>query len=278
MGEPVVALGSHTILDDEIQNRTPVDETAPAGTPITDFQGMQILIANCDADRERTYRLRYQVYCVDNDFEPAAHHPRGRETDAYDDQSVHCLLVYRDKDNDVGTARLILPCKKEADRPLPTPQICASGVLAAHSHRIPANSTAELSRFAVPKARRRPRVTSTEGGSSRDLISHTTSSISLGLMRGVVAMAHANGITHLYALMDPALLRMLRRLSIHFEKLGPAVDFHGPRQPCFCDLGQLLRTTRIERPDVWAILTARGMLWPTVPAPSDEFNSQETHQ
>ena len=67
------------------------------------------------------------------------------------------------------------------------------------------------------------------------------------------------------AVMEPALLRMLRSLGIYFEKLGPSVVYHGRRQPCFCELDRLLRTTWAERPDIWEVLTENGRLWPLAP-------------
>lgn len=269
MGESLVARRPRTDLECEDAGNEKSVGNAPPYRPVTTLQNIRVLIATNDKEREQAYRLRYQVYCVENNFEPATLHPDGRETDLYDAQSVHSLLIYRDTGTVAGTTRLILPCQKNEGLPLPTPQICAPHMLAAHSHRIPADSTAELSRFAISKSERRPHRTAYKTGPDTKtpevLSRRSLSAISLGLMRAVVAMAHSNGITHLYALMEPALLRMLQGLGIHFELLGPIVQYHGRRQPCFCDLDQLLKTTLIERPDIWAILTVHGGLWPERP-------------
>lgn len=275
MGETLVALKARPHVNIDVDKGSAEDELSDGGhTPqepvITDLQGIRVRIATTEEQREQAYRLRYQVYCVENDFEPASLHLDERETDAYDAQSVHGLVIYRDTDTVAGTARLILPPRKTGGLALPTPRNCAPCDLASHSHRIPADSTAELSRFAISKSERyrhmapqgAGRDTETFGVSSRQLVS----TISLGLMQAAIAMARTNGISHLYALMEPALLRMLRGLGIHFEKLGPAVDYHGQRQPCFCDLDQLLETTLIERPDIWTIVTNQGQLWPRPPA------------
>lgn len=235
---------------------------------LVDLSAIKVRIADTTEDREQAYRLRYQVYCVENDFEPAALHRDGRETDAYDDQSVHGLVMYRTTATAIGTARLILPPRDSDELPLPTPQICARYVLASHAHIIPTESTAELSRFAISKAQRQRRAVRRHpdrqipGAPTRQVVS----TISLGLMQAAIAMARTNGISHLYALMEPALLRMLRGLGIHFEPLGPVVDYHGHRQPCFCDLDQLLNRTLAERPDIWTIITDEGQLWPRPPA------------
>ncbi len=69
-------------------------------------------------------------------------------------------------------------------------------------------------------------------------------------------------MTHLCAIKEPALLRMLSRLGIHFNNLGPRVEYHGTRQPCYSNLDLLLARTWIERREVWEILTRDGEIWP----------------
>ena len=55
---------------------------------------------------EQSYRLRYQVYCVERQFLDAADYPDQRETDEFDDDSVHLGAV--DAVGELaGTARLI---------------------------------------------------------------------------------------------------------------------------------------------------------------------------
>lgn len=231
-------------------------------------QYFEVLLADSEEMRDWSYRLRYQVYCVENDYEPISENPDEKEIDPFDAQSEHGLLIHRESATVVGTARLIMPKVNGKDLLQPIYQMCASDILAAYSDRIPADKTAELSRFAIAKEFRRRAedkgtlsggLTKVDGDKNpRRVIPH----ISLGLMQAVVAMARKRGITHIYAVMEPALLRMLRGLSIYFEKLGPVVEYHGKRQPCFCDLDKLLATTHDERPEVWEVLTDDGRLWP----------------
>jgi N-acyl amino acid synthase of PEP-CTERM/exosortase system len=226
----------------------------------------EVVLADSDELRDWSFRLRYQVYCVENEYEPIADNPNERETDSFDPQSEHGLLVHRKSSTVVGTTRLIMPKVNGKDLMQPIYQTCTSDILAKYSRQIPADKTAELSRFAIAKEFRRRAedkgsisggLTKIDGENPRRVIPH----ISLGLMQAVVAMAKKRGITHIYAVMEPALLRMLRGLGIYFEKLGPAVEFHGRRQPCFCDLDHVLATTRQERPEVWEVLTDGGRLW-----------------
>jgi hypothetical protein len=48
---------------------------------------MRLALSESDPLREESYRLRYQAYCVENSFEPP--NPGQRETDEYDNQSLH---------------------------------------------------------------------------------------------------------------------------------------------------------------------------------------------
>ena len=57
----------------------------------------------------RAQEIRYQVYCVERQFEDPDDHPDGRETDHFDFHSVHSLLIHRASGHAVGTVRLVLP-------------------------------------------------------------------------------------------------------------------------------------------------------------------------
>ena len=78
-----------------------------------------VVRATTPAALDEAYRLRYQVYCVENPFENAAEHVDGREADVDDDRSVHALLVHRRTGITAGTVRVILPGEGKQSRPLP---------------------------------------------------------------------------------------------------------------------------------------------------------------
>jgi hypothetical protein len=42
------------------------------------------------------------------------------------------------------------------------------------------------------------------------------------------------------AVMAPALLRLLERFDLRFERLGPLIHYHGERQPCIAEAEALL--------------------------------------
>jgi len=222
----------------------------------------EVIPADTPGRRDEAYRLRYQVYCVENAFENPAEHLDGRERDEYDDHSVHSLLIHRPTGALAGTVRLVLP---KPGRHLPVRHVCDHPLL-SDQQVMPPQTTAEISRFAVSKQFRR-RATDKLGvdcalleqrpspsGFDRRLIPHIT----LGLMKAIVQMSWEQGITHWSAVMEPALLRLIGRLGIDFSPLGPLVDYHGTRQPCHGDTNEVLAGIKRQQRDVWALITDSG--------------------
>ena len=215
--------------------------------------------------RNLAFRLRYQVYCLEHPFEDPADNPGRLETDEFDDDALHSLLVHRTTGTVAGAVRLILPSRNGRWSNLPIRRVCGHPWLRTSNDILPRSRTAEISRFAIDKAFRRPTRNGAGAAGGYGVYSdreHPIPHNSLGLMRSIVAMAADSGMTHLCAVMEPALLRLLRRLGIHFNDLGPRVDYHGRRQPCFSDLDILLSRTWAERREVWEVITRDGELWP----------------
>jgi len=73
-------------------------------------------------------------------------------------------------------------------------------------------------------------------------------------------MSVQHNITYWCAMMEQSLLRMLAAMAIHFVPIGPVVQFHGLRQPCFCNLPKMLEDVKRERPAFWSVLTSGGAL------------------
>ena len=82
-------------------------------------------------------------------------------------------------------------------------------------------------------------------------------------------MSLAHDVTYWCAAMEPTWLRLLTRLGIHFDKIGPIVDYHGRRQPCYIPLKTLLGRVNEERPDVWDVLTDGGRHWDALERKAD---------
>jgi len=209
---------------------------------------------------EQAYRLRYQVYCREYNYEEPDEHPNYLETDEYDSRSVHSLLLDRIHDTIAGTVRLILPDPDAPSDSFPIQQICNHPML--QDRRLLLTSTAaEVSRFAVSKSFRKELRESPHIGSSRRVGESVESrimrsAIPLGLMKATLHMSIEHGITDWFAVMEPSLLRLLSRFGIYFKPIGPLVEYHGLRQPCHANVGALLERVRQECPEVWKYVTS----------------------
>ena len=220
-----------------------------------------VLIADTASMLDAAYRLRYQVYCVENAFETAAEHPDGREIDREDDRAVHSLIVHRRTGLAAGTVRLILPDGNPIERPLPMQRLLEPS-LRARLSQLPTHATAEISRFAVSKQFRRRRgeerypdvglVDCGEPGAhERRLMPYLT----YGLLRAILHMSAEHDITHVCAVMEPALLRLVGHIGFQFELLGSPVHHHGIRQPCFGKLSCIIEKIRSKNPGLWRYMT-----------------------
>lgn len=222
--------------------------------------------ASTPALADEAFRLRYQVYCIENPFENAAEHVDGLERDEFDAHSEHTLLIHRLTGQTVGAVRLVLPRPGALDRSFPIQQVCSDPLL-WDPEAFPLETMGELSRFALSKEVRRRSTDGFYGVSVRAAAPseagerRSAPPLRLGLMQGIVRMSAEVGLTHWCAVMEPSLLRILRSTAIHFEPIGPLVNFHGVRQPCYGDIRMILTRLRRAQPEVWDLLTEGGELW-----------------
>lgn len=212
------------------------------GTALEAASGeMEIEVATGAAQIRDAQRLRYKVYCEDRGFLPSEN---GLEHDAFDPLSRHVLVRARATGEVLGTVRVVLGAAQTGAASFPMNHVCEQYVLAP----LPAGSTGEISRFAL--TRDRPGVSSQAAALMR-----------LFLMRGIVTVSGMHGLTHWCAIMESSLLRLLRATAVHFQHVGPAVEYHGTRQPAVGAIATVLGRMRNEKPAVWAFITDNGTLW-----------------
>ncbi|HLU91372.1 MAG TPA: PEP-CTERM/exosortase system-associated acyltransferase [Pedomonas sp.] len=221
-------------------------------------------IARTPEDIAAAHRLRYEVYCEETGFLPKEEHPDGLERDEHDEHSIQSVLFYRPLNLPAGTVRVVRPKPGEEGCGLPA-RLAAPGLDLLPEKILPCGRTGEISRFSIHGGFRKrqsdglyaaihdPRQ---GGGDPRRILPHMT----LGLMTSIFEIALETNLTHLCAIIDPALLRMLRMLGLRFEAVGPLVEFHGPRQPVFAPLKQLIDGVARDYPEVHEVITAGGRL------------------
>lgn len=77
--------------------------------------------------KEKSYRIRHDIYCVENRYEMP--HDDKYETDEYDARAAHFLLIHRDTATPAGTVRVILPEDNHLSNSLPIQKICPHPIL-----------------------------------------------------------------------------------------------------------------------------------------------------
>jgi N-acyl amino acid synthase of PEP-CTERM/exosortase system len=221
------------------------------------------IAANTPALVRQAQEIRYQVYCVEHQFEDPSEHLNGRESDRFDAHSVHSLLIHRPSGQAMGTVRLVLPRRDQPDKSFAI-QLLKEPSALEEGGFFPLASTGEVSRFSISKhfRRRTGDTLCSEPVEEVDPSDRRKGPLMrLGLIQALVRMSEQNGITHWCATMEPKLLRMLANMSIHFINLGDPVEYHGLRQPCYCRIDTVLNRVKYERPDYWEVLTDGGTLW-----------------
>jgi N-acyl-L-homoserine lactone synthetase len=170
---------------------------------------------------EQSYRLRYQVYCVERKYLNAGDYPDGRETDDFDKDSVHVGAI--DSCGQLaGTARLIKP----NPRGFPMFQHCAF-FPEMRTLDQPDTVAVEVSRVSISRhcARLRDRRNRKEPF--------------LTLVKSIMQGAKRAGATHLVGATDAAFHRWLVHNGLPYRVAGPEVDYYGPVAPCIMSLHEL---------------------------------------
>jgi N-acyl amino acid synthase of PEP-CTERM/exosortase system len=230
-------------------------------------QHFEMIPAVTDELKKEVYKLRYQVYCVENRFLNPDNYEDELEVDEFDNNSVHYLIYHRNLGVYMATTRLILPDANNPEKLFPIEIHSKIDNLDALEH-IQRKHLAEASRFCVSKAfrRRKNELNSTTGigidtktdnifsQDERRVFPHIT----LALFACLVKMSRENNIYNWYAVMEPALIRFFSTLGINFIGIGPVTDYHGNRQPCTIELNDLLDGVAQRNPEHWDMLTNKG--------------------
>ncbi|MBV8591629.1 MAG: GNAT family N-acetyltransferase, partial [Acetobacteraceae bacterium] len=105
-----------------------------------------VQLANTPELIREAHRLRYQVYCVENEYLDGD----GFEVDEFDFHSHHVILKDNATGQMVGTVRLVLWQQDAPEASFPMQEVIPVSL----RHYVPLRTTAEVSRFAISKERR----------------------------------------------------------------------------------------------------------------------------
>jgi N-acyl-L-homoserine lactone synthetase len=166
---------------------------------------------------EQSYRLRYQVYCLERGFLDAAKYFGQLERDEFDGFSLHAGVISQ-QHRLVGTLRLVKVCMAE----LPMFRHCTISKDCESRLRRDDVQLAEVSRLCMSRDCR-----DEQTGNSR---------VAMSLFRAGYQTSKRNGLTHWLAAMEPSLHRLLASIGVPFRVVGPVTDYFGPVAPYACDL------------------------------------------
>lgn len=197
----------------------------------------RVVLANTEALKEQTYRLRYNVYCEDLKWEPT--NSAGRETDEYDAHAEHFLLRYRPTNENVGCIRIVRPPRGDAAFRLPFERVCEGRLdpVARVFDDFPRDRVAEISRLAVVRKFRRRQGEATRAAPDTTLnLSEAAAPrfphILVGLYVAVVAMAKLRNIEWLFVLTEPRLAEHFRKVGVtEIRQIGEPIEHRGRRVP-----------------------------------------------
>ena len=228
-------------------------------------QYFEMVPAISDELKNEVYKLRYQVYCIENNFESPDQFPDEMEFDDFDQHSVHYLIRHHRSGDYAATVRLILPDANNPKKLFPLEEYCKIDNVAV-MQTINRKHLGEISRLCVSKAfKKRKNEANTLaaiGSGEQDFFSldekRTFPLISLALMACCIKGSYENDIRYTYGTMEPPWFRFISALGIDFRKIGPLSEYHGKRWPTLINGTEMLDCLAEKNPDIWNLLTNRG--------------------
>ncbi len=226
-----------------------------ACAPVIDFsphfEGLKLRPTIEQALMRRARALRFQVYCLECGFLPAADYPDGLESDAHDAVSQHFCALNLQKEL-AGYVRLV---PTDAQGRFPFQTHCAG--LFDSVKLPPPQHAGEISRLIVHKHYRRRRGDTLAGVTiaSPDQPPpqerrNDSPQILLTVFRQMYAASVGSGTRYWYAAMERPLARALKQLGFDFQQIGPVTDYYGPVAPYLADLRELEASVGTAKPEL----------------------------
>lgn len=224
-------------------------------TLIEDFtRYFRVELVSSEQRAKDAYGVRYRVYCEEFKYEATDVFPDHLERDEFDEQSLHCLIIYKERDLVAGCVRLVPVNPSKEKGLLPFEKFCQKSldtelIASFHSER---STQCEISRLAVDGAfRRRPGEAATRFGEIESINctkqeQRTFSLIAISAFLAATALTELTHKTNVFAMMEPFLPRLLKRSGICFERVGYDMDYHGIRAPYFIKTQSALDNMRSD--------------------------------
>ncbi len=227
----------------------------------------EMVQAISDDLKNEVYKLRYQVYCIENEFLNPEHYPDDLEFDDFDQHSIHYLIRHRRSGDYAATVRLILPDANNPEKLFPLEQLCEIDNDAV-MQPIDKRHLGEVSRFCVSKAFKKRKnevnTSATIGSDRQNYFSlnerRTFPHLSLALVACCIKASYENDIHYICLITETPWMRFVSALGINLIKIGPLAvgNYQGKRCPAMIKITDMLDSVAEKNLDIWNLLTNKG--------------------
>lgn len=206
------------------------------------------------------FGIRYRVYCQEFGYEPLDAFPNQEETDEFDASSLHALVIHKSSGLAAGCVRMVRPLQGDSTGTLPFEKNCAGSLdlKLIDGLEVQRERVCEISRLAVDGAFRRrsgeelTRYGVIEGLDCSQQERRTFSMIAVTCFLAATALTDISSNTHVFAMMEPFLPRLLERSGIVFQRVGADIDYHGLRAPYFITTQSALENMRTDLKELYS--------------------------
>jgi len=231
--------------------------------PYERFSASHIERTGSSKDLDDSYRLRYEIYCLEEQFLSADNYPDGTQYDNYDKMSQHFVVRENKMDKIAGCVRLI-----KYSRELGFPTADHFSELYGKLSDLPLTEVYEVSRFCVSPYFRQRLVPKDglygiesyleenkphypEGRSEQ----RKYPIILLLMIKEMYRFSLGVGGRFWIASMEPGLIRYFSACGMKWVHLADNyIDFYGRVMPCLIDLQMAIVQMSEKRPDIYEFL------------------------
>lgn len=206
-----------------------------------------------------SFKLRYQVYCLEAKFLVANDYPENIEQDHFEQSAAHigCYVMRNDNEKKVmaGCVRLVRPTTDN----LPVLEHCTIyeqyKTLFDSENK---NEIAEISRLCISSAFRNRRG---DGLYALDVSTAQQSKrltnkpvFLLALFKGLYQESLRLGISIWVIAIETGLHRMLLNNGIVFNEIGPEIDYYGAVRPYFAKISDIEKLLHAKDPNYLSLM------------------------
>lgn len=230
-----------------------------------------VVPANTQALLEQAYKLRYDVYCEENQHPMNCDSPDGMEIDAFDERAEHHLLIHQPTGDIAGTVRVIPPDQDSPLFSLPLQEVCDHPVLFNDDI---VSSLSEISRLCMAsRFRKRP----TDGtilpafnaadstklrfdSENMTFIRRRVPYAPLGLLMAATETALKHRTLNVIVAVSPEDCVSFKDIGMSYRILGPRLKHYGGMQPIIFNIKHFLDSMKARNWSCWEVVSDQGRL------------------